>query len=456
MAEKTKRTLMKIVAPEDRKNNYLPFISTYSEEELKEETSRCLNCPKPFCVEGCPIHNRIPEFIQFAKEEKFAEAFALIREKSCLSDICATVCPHEKQCEGHCIRNKIDEPIAIGAIERYISEWAIRHNALEVKKPNSNHIKVACIGAGPASMACAEILAEEGYEVDIFEKQDYIGGVLTWGIPSYRLKKENIDVHIKRLKDLGVSFHLNTDILKETTLEELKDKYAAIFVGTGAPIPNTMHMEGEDLEGVFDAYTFLKETNVQDVDENGRKHFDGCGKNVIVCGGGNAAMDAARNAIRLPQVESVKILYRRSEEEMPACVEELEHAKEEGIAFMTLHTPVKCMGEDGKLNMVECAIMELGEPDESGRRRPIESNQEHLFIPCDTLIMAVGFNNDPGLNHEVDTTKWGNFIIDEEGRTSLPYVYAGGDLVTGANTVVEAMKAGILAAKTIKKDLEVL
>ena len=453
MANVTQRTKMHIEKPEDRKKNYLPFIARYSEEEVKEEASRCLNCPKPSCMEGCPINNQIPRFMQSVKEGNYQEAYEIIKERSCLSAICGSICPHENQCEGHCIRNKIDEPLSIGAVERFVSEWAINNGLLKATSVSSNNKKVACIGSGPASIACAMKLAEAGFEVVIYEDKEYVGGVLEWGIPSYRLPHEDVQAYINRLLELGVTIHTNTNILENNSFNEMRNEYDAIFIGTGSPISNRMNVEGEDLEGIYDAYTFLKEINLQTVDDEGRKYLPECGKNVVVCGGGNVAMDAARNAVRLPQVETVTILYRRSEEEMPACKEELELAKEEGITFMTLQTPVEFHGENGKVTEAECAIMELGEPDESGRRSPVESDKPHAIVKCDTVVKALGFSNDPNLFSELDKNDRGSIIVDDNLQTSLENVYAGGDVVTGAKTVVAAMKAGMLAAQSIIQKL---
>ena len=456
MTNKKVRTQMKVIKGEERNKDFYPFISLYTEDELFEECSRCLNCPKPLCKEGCPINNRIPEFISKAKEGDYASAFEIISDNSIMPDICGTVCPHSKQCEGNCIRNKIDEPIAIGAIERFIGEWAINNGLTKKNKVATNGKRVACVGAGPASMACAEKLLESGFEVTIYEAEEYVGGVLAWGIPSYRLPKENVEDHIKRLNDLGVIYKLNTRVGKDISLQEIVDEYDAVFLGVGAYIPNKMNVEGESLEGIYSSDEFLKSINLSPLNENGQREFNGCGKNVLVIGGGNVAMDAARDAIRLAQVETVTIVYRRTEEEMPAAMDELEHAKEEGVKFMTLHNPVAFHGDDGHVSKAECAVMELGEADESGRRSPHETDKPHIFLDVDTVVMALGYKVDASLSKEVEgleINKWGCFEVDEEGRTSLNKVYAGGDAVSGAETVVKAMKAGLLAAETIKKDL---
>lgn len=456
MTNKKVRTQMKVIKGEERNKDFYPFISLYTEDELFEECSRCLNCPKPLCKEGCPINNRIPEFISKAKEGDYASAFEIISDNSIMPDICGTVCPHSEQCEGNCIRNKIDEPIAIGAIERFIGVWAINNGLTKKNKVATNGKRVACVGAGPASMACAEKLLESGFEVTIYEAEEYVGGVLAWGIPSYRLPKENVEDHIRRLNDLGVIYKLNTKVGKDISLQEIVDEYDAVFLGIGAYTPNKMNVEGESLEGIYSSEEFLKSINLSSLNENGQREFGGCGKNVLVIGGGNVAMDAARDAIRLAQVETVTIVYRRTEEEMPAAMDELEHAKEEGVKFMTLHNPVAFHGDDGYVSKAECAVMELGEADESGRRSPHETDKPHIFLDVDTVVMALGYKVDASLSKEIEgleINKWGCFEVDEEGRTSLNKVYAGGDAVSGAETVVKAMKAGLLAAKTIKKDL---
>ncbi|MBR2067100.1 MAG: NAD(P)-dependent oxidoreductase [Solobacterium sp.] len=454
--EKTKRIKMDVVDAAIRKHNFYPFIANYTEEEVKEEAARCLNCPKPLCREGCPIHNRIPDFMQKVKEGDYKAAFQLIDGRSCFPDICGTVCPHEKQCEGNCIRNRIDEPLAIGAIERFIAEWATNNGLTKKKKVKSTGKKVACVGGGPASMACAMRLAEAGVDVTIYDMNSALGGVMNWGIPSYRLPREMIVEHIRQLKELGVTFVPRIKVGKDINLATLQKENDAVFLGIGARLANDMHVEGEDLDGVFKADRFLTAINMAEMDEEGRRHFPLCGKHVLVCGGGNVAMDAARSAIRLKQVEKVTVIYRRSEEEMPACSEERNHALEEGIEFLTLHNPVAFIGKDGRVAQAECVKMKLGEVDQSGRRRPIETNDPHIFLDVDTVVLALGFNNDPLLStkeKDLVVNKHGYYVVNEDGKTSMDHVYAGGDDTLGPDTVVRAMRAGLNSAKAILKEM---
>ncbi len=450
--EKTPRTPMKTVEAEIRKNNFEKFLLGYTKEEAVKEANRCFNCARPRCKEACPIHNYIPDFMEAVAEENFAAAYEIISEKSCMPEICGTVCPHEDQCEGSCIQGIKGEPVAIGSVERFVAEWAAENGLTNKKKPSSNGMKVACIGAGPASFACAEKLAEKGYDVTIYEKYDYVGGILAWGIPSYRLDRKAIENKVNTLKGLGVEFKFNENI---TSLDKLRSEYDAVFIGIGAPNSNAMNIPGEDLKGVFAADDFLTKINLSPIEADGRRHFEGCGKRVLVIGGGNVAMDAARDAVRLSQVEKVTIVYRRSEEEMPACGEELKHAKEEGIEFMTLTNPVEFVGENGVLTKVVCAVMKLGEPDASGRRRPVETD-ERVTLDIDTAVLALGFSNDPTIGNataDLDADKWGCFSVNERQATTAENVYAGGDAVTGASTVVKAMKAGMKAAESIDRNL---
>ncbi|MBO4819297.1 MAG: NAD(P)-dependent oxidoreductase [Firmicutes bacterium] len=452
MAANIPRVKMATVEPDVRNKNFDVFLKGYTKEEAMEEASRCLGCKVPKCKEGCPIHNNIPEFLAAAKEGDFAKAYELICEKSNLSEICGTVCPHEDQCEGHCVRGVKSEPLAIGSLERFVSQWAREQGLTKIKVKAPTGKKIACIGAGPATLACADVLLSEGHEVVIFEEKEYIGGVLAWGIPSYRLGRDVIEDKVKALKEAGAKFVLGKRV---TDVAALAKEYDAVFLGVGATVPSKMGIPGEDLKGVYPASEFLSKINLAPVEEDGRRHFDGCGKRILVVGGGNVAMDAARDAVRLPQAEKVYIVYRRTEAEMPACTEELEHAKEEGIEFMTLRNPVEFKGENGKLTQVVCAVMELGEPDASGRRRPLET-EGRITLDVDTAVLALGFNNDREISQNtegLEADKWGCFIVDDKGRTSIPNVYAGGDAVTGAATVVKAMQAGITAAKSISEQL---
>ena len=453
MASNIPRVKMKALEPGVRNRNFEVFLKGYTKEEAMAEASRCLGCKVPGCREGCPVNNDIPQFLAAVREGDFAKAYAYICERSNLSEICGTVCPHEDQCEGHCIRGIKSEPVAIGGVERFVSQWARENGLTKLKVKASTGKTVACVGSGPATMACAQILAAEGYKVVVYEEKEYIGGVLAWGIPSYRLGREVIDDKIQALKDAGVEFRLGEKI---SDVNELAKVYDAVFLGTGATVPTRMGIPGESLEGVYTAAAFLSKINLAPISEDGRRHFDACGKRILVVGGGNVAMDAARDAVRLAQAEKVYIVYRRTEEEMPACSEELEHAKEEGIEFCTLRNPVEFMGENGRLTQAVCAVMELGEPDSSGRRRPVET-EERVTFDIDTAVLALGFSNDKEISEStegLDADKWGCFTVNENGRTSIPNVYAGGDAVTGAANVVKAMKAGMIDAKSIMEQLK--
>lgn len=453
--EKKNRIVMPAVPGEERKKNFRPFLPGYTETEVCAEASRCLNCRVPQCRQGCPVQNNIPEMMRLVREKDYAGAYEVLSQTTCMPDICGVICPHEKQCEGHCVRGRIDEPLAIGSVERFVGEWAQAHDLTPRKPGPSCGRSAACVGSGPASMACAEKLAEAGYAVTIYEAADYAGGVLTWGIPSYRLKTETVQAHLQRLQDLGVQLQLQTRIGRELSLEQLQKQYDAVFLGTGATVPRHMGIPGEDLAGIWLAQDFLSAVNLSGMDEQGRRSCPACGHHVMVVGGGNVAMDAARDAVRLAQVEDVTIVYRRTEKEMPAGQSELQHAQEEGVRFLTLHNPCAFHGENGQVTSAELCIMELGEPDSSGRRRPVDSGRAHEFLAVDTVILALGFDNDPALSRQnpaLKADRWGALQVDEEGRTSLPGVYAGGDAVTGAATVVQAMRAGMRAAAAILKD----
>lgn len=428
--------------------NFKLLENALTEDELFIETAACLNCPKPSCVLGCPIGNRIPEFIKAAKEKDYSKAFEIISEKSMLPAICGAVCPHEKQCQGSCVKNKIGKPVNIGKIERFIGEWAIE-NGLDKKyqKKEKNGKRVLIVGSGPAGLSASYHLIRNGYSVSVIEKNDYLGGVLKHGIPSFRFNYGVVEKIIDNLKSLGVEFKTSISFGKDITLEEAKKKYSFIFLGTGTDTPNKMNIEGIDLDGVLYANSFLKDVNLAECDENFKKKYDKYLGHVVVVGGGNVAMDAARCAIRLDTTKDVTIVYRRTENEMPASKSELEDAKREGIKFLPLTNPVKLIG-NARLESVECAVMELSSPDESGRRKPVESNKPHIFIEADTIIFALGYSNDKQID-DIRVGKWNNILIDEGGMTSIENVYAGGDNVTGSLTVVSAMNAGLTAAKSI-------
>ena len=448
--ERNKRTPMAEIAADVRKNNFDKFLLGYTKEEAVTEAKRCFNCVNARCRKACPIHNEIPDVMEAVANEDFHLAYELLCENTVLPAICGTVCPHEDQCEGSCINGINGEAVAIGSVERFVAEWAEKEGLTKCGKPSPNGKTAVCVGAGPASMSCAEVLAKKGWQVTIIEKEEYFGGVLTWGIPSYRLGRETIEAKKALLESLGVKFEFGK---KVSDLSKLRNEYDAVFLGTGATISNTMGIPGEDLEGVFPAPKYLTSINLSPVEADGRRHFEGSGKNVLVVGGGNVAMDAARDAVRLAQTEKVYIVYRRSEEEMPACKAELDDAKEEGVEFLTLRNPVEFVAdENGHVSKAVCAVMTLGEPDASGRRRPVET-EERITLDVDTVVLALGFSNDPEIaktNSGLDADKWGCFNVNEHFRTSYDNVYAGGDAQTGASTVVKAMKAGIAAAANME------
>jgi len=411
--------------------------------EFKKEINRCLNCSNPLCVKACPLNHNIPEFIKLAKENRLEEARNLIEEKSILANICGSICPHQKYCQGHCIKNLKLNPIKIGAIERYI----IDHTKVKELQTITLSCKVATIGSGPSSLSYALYLARHGIKVDIYEKSSSIGGLLNTGIPSYRLDKSYLSSLIDELSSLGVTFYLNKEI---KDINEIKDKYDSIFVGIGATGATKMNLENDTLEGIMYFNEFLQLTNSSPLSSTHKKNIEGIGQRVLVVGGGNSAIDCARNAIRIEGVENVEILYRRSEEEMPADQEELYQAKLEGIRFNTLINPVKAIGTS-HIQFVECAIMELGEKDETGRRKPIESDKPHLRLPVDTLILALGQKVIPP--QTLDSNDFNCIKVDENNVTSIENVYAGGDDVNGADSVVNAMKQGLNAAKHFYKKI---
>ena len=430
-----RRVLMKEIALKKRLHNFEPFRLGYTKQEAIKEAQRCLNCKNPRCVLNCPIHNRIPEFIQKVKEDKLLEAYSILMDKTVLPEICGTICPHEKQCEGACVRGIKDESVNIGALERYIAKYMRLENKDETTFQKHLDIHVALIGSGPASLACALYLAQNGVKVSIYEKESYLGGVLRWGIPGYRLDKEVLEHLLKRLEKLGVEFILEHEV---QDLNELKD-HDAIFIGSGALKPNHLNIKGEDLDGIYQAKDFLKETNF--------KHkLERTFKNIMVVGGGNVAMDAARNALRLEGVKNVTIVYRRSLEEMPACKEELDDALLEGVTFLPLTNPYKLYGQD-RLEKVILQKMTLGEPDDSGRRRPLPLD-EYIEYEVDALILALGFKaNDNTFGLKTDDR--GLIKVNDQMESSRPLVFVGGDAQRGPMTVVLAMKDGIKAAKEI-------
>ena len=426
-----------------------------TQREATLEASRCLNCKNPRCVNSCPVHINIPEFIRHIAEGDLRGAAATIAADSSLPSVCGRVCPQESQCEGSCVLGIKSEPVAIGKLERFVGDWAIE-NADSLPQPEivRNGKRVAIVGSGPAGLACASDLARMGYEVKIFEALHEVGGVLVYGIPEFRLPKDRIVAkEVEAVKRLGVEIETDVIVGRTMTIDNLLDNegYDAVFVGSGAGLPRFMGIEGENLNGVFSANEFLTRANLMHAyDQN----FDTpicAGKKAVIVGGGNVAMDAVRTARRLG-AEAV-IVYRRSEAELPARVEEVHHAKQEGIEFRMLTNPIRVLGDDkGWVKGIECVEMELGEPDESGRRSPVVKEGSNFEIDCDVVIMALGTSPNPlikATTKGLDTNRRGCIVADEEGRTSREGVFAGGDAVTGAATVILAMGAGRKAAKAI-------
>ncbi|NLG89481.1 MAG: NADPH-dependent glutamate synthase [Clostridiaceae bacterium] len=445
--------------PNERIRNFKEVATGYIEEMAIEEAKRCLACKTKPCMQGCPVNIKIPEFISLIAEGKFEEAYLKITETNNLPAICGRVCPQESQCEMYCVRGKKGEPVAIGRLERFAADWYMANKKPKVSEIKKNGRKVAVVGSGPAGLTCAADLAKMGYDVTIFEAFHVPGGVLTYGIPEFRLPKKLVQAEIENVRNLGVKIMTNMVIGKSITVEELRDEgYEAVFIGSGAGLPNFMGIPGENLNGVYSANEFLTRINLMkaylypEVDTPVK--VSGA---VAVVGGGNVAMDAARSAKRLG-AEKVYIVYRRSEKEMPARVEEVHHAKEEGIIFKLLTNPVRILGtDDGWVKGMECVEMELGEPDESGRRRPVVKKGSEHVIDVGTVIIAIGQSPNPLIKSTtpgLETHKWGGIITDEEtGSTSIPWVFAGGDVVTGAATVILAMGAGKKAAAAIDRYL---
>ncbi len=441
--------------PNVRKRNFLEVATGYTEEMAIDEANRCLQCKKPMCMNGCPVQIKIPAFINEVANGNFEKAYEIISETSSLPAVCGRVCPQESQCEGKCVRGIKGESVAIGRLERFVADWHNAHDTAEVKVPVSNGHKVAVIGSGPSGLTCAGDLAKKGYEVTVFEALHVAGGVLVYGIPEFRLPKAIVAKEIEGLKQLGVKIETNMVIGRVLSIDELMSDYGfeAVFIGSGAGLPRFMNIPGENLKGVFSANEFLTRTNLMKAYQDGSQTPIPHVKNVAVVGGGNVAMDAARCAMRLG-AEHVYIVYRRSEEELPARKEEVEHAKEEGIEFKLLNNPVEILGDEHKnVKAIKCIKMELGEPDASGRRKPAEVPGSEFEIDVDCVIMSIGTSPNPLIKSTtkgLDTQKWGGIITEEEtGLTSRPNVYAGGDAVTGAATVILAMGAGKTAAKAI-------
>ncbi|NLI90353.1 MAG: NADPH-dependent glutamate synthase [Epulopiscium sp.] len=447
---------MKEQDPKIRNQNFEEVALGYTKEEALEEASRCLDCKQRFCVAGCPVNVPIPEFIQAVLDEDFLRAYEIIMSENSLPAVCGRVCPQENQCENKCIRGKKGQPVAIGRLERFVADYVMENYPDKIDKVESNGIKVAVVGSGPAGIACAGELAKKGYDVTIFEALHELGGVLIYGIPEFRLPKDIVRKEIKKVTDLGVKVRKNVVVGRSITIDELiEEGFEAIFIGSGAGLPIFMNIEGENLNGVYSANEFLTRANLMKAYLPDSRTPLIVGQKVAVVGGGNVAMDAARTAKRMGAKE-VYIIYRRGEEELPARLEEVHHAKEEGIIFKLLTNPTEILGEDGWVKAIKCIEMELGEADESGRRRPQPKPASEHVLDMDTVIIAIGQTPNPLLRQTtkgLDTHDWGGIIVHEDTmETSKEKVYAGGDAVTGAATVILAMGAGKKAAIAIDKE----
>lgn len=443
--------------PQERAKNFDEVCYGYNMEEAREEAGRCINCQNAKCIEGCPVAINIPAFIHQVKEGNIEEASRIISEASSLPAVCGRVCPQESQCEGRCIRGIKGEPISIGKLERFVADYAREHGIRPSVTAEKKGKKVAVIGSGPAGLTCAGELAKSGYDVTVFEALHEPGGVLVYGIPEFRLpKKKVVAKEIDNVKALGVKIETNTIVGKSVKIDELLEEYDAVFIGSGAGLPRFMGIPGENANGVYSANEYLTRNNLMKAFDSEYDTPVNPGKKVVVVGGGNVAMDAARTALRLGA--DVTIVYRRSEEELPARAEEVHHAKEEGIKFNLLTNPTEILvDENGWVRGITCIKMELGEPDESGRRSPVEIKGSEFEVEADTVIMALGTSPNPLISSTtegLDTNRRGCIIAEEEfGATSKKGVYAGGDAVTGAATVILAMGAGKAAAKGIDKYL---
>ena len=445
-------------APDERSRNFKEVALGYTAETAIDEAKRCLNCKNHPCVSGCPVRIHIPEFIQEMAKGDFEAAYQIIAKSSSLPAVCGRVCPQESQCESKCVRGIKGEPVGIGRLERFAADWHNLNSTEKPEKPASNGHKVAVIGSGPSGLTCAGDLAKKGYAVTVFEALHLAGGVLVYGIPEFRLPKTIVQKEIDTLKDLGVQIETNVVIGKTITIDELMQEYGfeAVFIGSGAGLPKFMNIPGENLKGVYSANEFLTRINLMKAYTPGSDTPIQHGKHVAVVGGGNVAMDAARCARRLGA--DVTVVYRRTEAELPARREEVEHAMEEGIVFKFLTNPLEILGnEQGWVRGAKCQEMELGEPDASGRRRPVPKEGSEFELDLDCVIMALGTSPNPLIKSTtagLETQKWGGIIADETtGLTSREGVYAGGDAVTGAATVILAMGAGKNAAAAIDEYL---
>ena len=457
-----KKHEMPTQAPEVRAHNFSEVALGYTQETAVAEAGRCLNCKNRPCVEGCPVNIQIPEFIQKVKECDFEGAYQIISQTSSLPAVCGRVCPQETQYESKCTLGRRFEPVGIGRLERFVADWHNTFSTQKAQAPESNGHRVAVVGSGPSGLTCAGDLAKKGYKVSVFEALHTAGGVLVYGIPEFRLPKAIVAREVETLKELNVDVEPNVVIGKTLTIDELFEMgYEAVFVGSGAGLPRFMKIPGESLKGVYSANEFLTRSNLMKAYTDDPKTPIMKGGNVAVVGGGNVAMDAARTALRLG-AEHVYIIYRRSMDELPARREEVEHAQEEGIDFRLLCNPVEILGfnnpddprdeKNGFVTGIRCVKMELGEPDASGRRRPVVVPGSEFDLPVDTVVMSIGTSPNPLIKNTtkgLEVNSHGGIIVNEDGLTSREGVYAGGDAVTGAATVISAMGAGKVAAKAI-------
>ena len=445
--------------PDVRNKNFKEVALGYTEEQAKDEAARCLNCKNKPCVSGCPVEVNIPAFIAEVAAGNFEEAYQIISLSSSLPAVCGRVCPQESQCEKNCVRGIKGEPVAIGRLERFVADYHMANAKEKAEKPAPNGHKAAVIGSGPSGLACAGDLAKKGYDVTIFEALHLAGGVLAYGIPEFRLPKSIVQKEIDGLKDLGVKIDTNVVIGKTISIDELMDEFGfeSVFIGSGAGLPRFMNIPGENLNGVYSANEFLTRINLMKAYKEDSKTPIKHPEKTVVVGGGNVAMDAARCAKRLGS--DVTIVYRRTQAELPARAEEVEHAMEEGIKFAFLNNPVEVEGDNGWVKSVKCQVMELSDPDESGRRKPVAVEGKFNDIECDCMIMSIGTSPNPlikSTTEGLDTEKWGGIIADETGLTSRKGVYAGGDAVTGAATVILAMGAGKKAAAAMDAYMQTL
>ena len=466
MAINPKKHEMPTQAPEVRAHNFDEVALGYTPQIAEQEAARCLHCKNQPCVQGCPVNIRIPDFIAQIKEKNYEEAYRIITQSSSLPAVCGRVCPQESQCESKCTLGIKFEPVGIGRLERFVADWHNEHGTKAQERPAGNGHKVAVVGSGPSGLTCAGDLAKKGYQVSVFEALHTAGGVLVYGIPEFRLPKRIVAKEVDTLKELGVDVQTNVVIGKTLTIDELFSMgYEAVFVGSGAGLPNFMGIPGESLKGVYSANEFLTRSNLMKAYRDNPDTPIMKGGTVAVVGGGNVAMDAARTALRLG-AEHVYIVYRRSMQELPARKEEVEHAMEEGIDFCLLTNPVEILGYDnpddrrdpknGFVTGIKCVKMELGEPDARGRRRPVAIEGSEFVLDVDTVVISIGTSPNPLIKNTtegLDVNDHGGIIVTEDGLTSREGVYAGGDAVTGAATVISAMGAGKVAAKAIDEYL---